>query len=133
MKPFQPPQDRNQPHNQSQKIIDDLEAMRGLIELRPSLFHLGMPIASLKEDEIVDVTRFDMNDDGSVDMEVKSLQGKEESIHLEPTELNKMLLMVKSLVPLHDVNTTIRSRNPARSEFFQVVQELQNVQRSAMV
>jgi hypothetical protein len=131
--PFRPPQDRNQPQNQSQAIIQDLEAQDGLIELRPSLFHLGMPLASLKEDEIVDVIRFEMNDDGSVDFAVKSLQGKEESIHLESTELGQMLLMVKSLVPPQDVGTKMLPRNPARSEFFQAVQELQNVRRSAMV
>lgn len=131
--PFRPPQDKNQPHNQSQAVIQDLEAMGGLIELRPSLFHLGVPLASLKEDEIVDVIQFEMNDDGSVDMAVKSLQNKEEKLHLEPTELGTMVAMVKSLVPPKDVNTKVLPRNPARNRFFQVVQELQDVQRSAMV
>ncbi len=131
--PFQPPQDKNQPQNQSQAIINDLEAQNGLIELRPSLFHLGVPLASLKEDEIVDVIKFEMNDDGSVDLSVKSLQGKEEFLHLEHSELGMMVDMVKALVPPQDVGTKILPRNPARSEFFQVIQELQNVRRSAMV
>lgn len=128
------PADRNQPHNQSQAIIQDLESQAGLTELRPMLFHLGVPLGSLKEDEIVDVIGFQENEeDQSFDLIVKSLQGKEESVHLEASEAGTMLMMVKSLVPTKDIGTRIVPVNAARTRFFNVVQELHNARRSGEV
>lgn len=127
------PQDRNQPQNQSQAIIQDLEDQNGVAELRPMLFRLGVPLGSLKEDEIVDVIDFQQNDDESYDLVVKSLQGKEEAVHLEGTEVGTLLMMVKELVPTEDIGTKIVPVNRARNDFFRIVQELHNVQRKAMV
>ena len=131
--PFRPPSDKNQPHNQSQSIIQDLEAQAGIVELRPMLFRLGVPLASLKEDEIVDVIAFQQNDDESYDLVVKSLQGKEESLHLEGSEVGTLLMMVKELVPVMDIGTKLVPVNRARNDFFKIVQELHDVQRQAMV
>ena len=128
------PADRNQPQNQSQAIIQDLEAQVGLTELRPMLFHLGVALGSLKEDEIVDVIDFRENEeDQSFDLVVKSLQGKEESVHLEASEVGTMLMMVKSLVPTKDIGTRIVPVNTARTRFFNVVQELHDARRSGQM
>ena len=127
------PKDKNQPHNQSQQMIQDLEdQLMGQQALHPpDFFHLGFPVGSLKEDEVVDVTQFEMNDDGSADVTLKGLHGKAETMHFSPNELGRMVDMVKTLAPL--VGTKIMARNPARGHFFQIVQELASIQRSAMV
>lgn len=124
--------DKNQPQNQSQRMIQDLEdQLLGQQELYPEFFRLGFQVGSLKEDEVVDVTSFELNDDGSADVTLKGLHGKIEDIHFPQNELGRMVEMVKVLTPL--VGTKIMARNPARGHFFQIVQELADVQRRAVV